>query len=61
MPLLAVWGKNDLFFTPPGAEAFKRDLPNATVKFVDGGHFALESHLDVIAEEMTAFLFGVKF
>lgn len=40
-PLLAVWGKNDAIFIPPGAEAYKRDNPNATVKFVDDGHFPL--------------------
>ena len=43
-PLLAAWGKNDPFFLPPGAEAFKRDIPNATVRFFDTGHFALETH-----------------
>ena len=43
-PLLAVWGKNDPFFLPPGAEAFKRDNPNAEVHFYDTGHFALETH-----------------
>ena len=40
---LAVWGKNDPFFLPAGAEAFKRDIPNATVRFFDTGHFALEN------------------
>ena len=40
-PLLAVWGKNDPFFLPPGAEAFKRDIPHAVVRFFDTGHFAL--------------------
>ncbi len=48
-PLLAIWGKNDSFFIPPGAEAFKRDVPNAVVKFLDAGHFALETNLDDIA------------
>src|SRR5579871_5294461 len=38
-PLLAVWGKNDPFFLPAGAEAFKRDLPDADVRFFDTGHF----------------------
>jgi pimeloyl-ACP methyl ester carboxylesterase len=41
-PLLAVWAKNDPFFLPAGAEAFKRDLPDADVRFADTGHFALE-------------------
>jgi pimeloyl-ACP methyl ester carboxylesterase len=51
-PLLAVWGKNDPFFLPPGAEAFKRDIPDAEVRFFDTGHFALETH----AKEIAAFL-----
>ena len=55
-PLLAVWGKNDPFFIPPGAEAFARDIPNAEVKFFDTGHFALESHGDEIGAEIRAFL-----
>ena len=48
-PLLAVWGKNDPFFLPAGAEAFKRDIPSATVRFFDTGHFALETHAAEIA------------
>jgi pimeloyl-ACP methyl ester carboxylesterase len=47
--LLAVWGKNDPFFLPPGAEAFKRDIPGADVRFFDTGHFALETHAGEIA------------
>ncbi|MBB3148528.1 pimeloyl-ACP methyl ester carboxylesterase [Phyllobacterium trifolii] len=46
---LAVWGKNDPFFLPPGAEAFKRDIPDADIRFFDTGHFALETHADEIA------------
>ena len=56
VPLLAAWGKNDPFFIPPGAEAFKRDLPAAEVHLLDAGHFALESHLFEIASLMRAFL-----
>ena len=48
-PFLAVWGKNDPFFLPPGAEAFKRDIPNAVVRFLDTGHFALETHAGEVA------------
>ena len=55
-PLLAVWGKNDPFFLPAGAEAFKRDNPNADVKFFDTGHFALETHHEVIAAAIRDFL-----
>jgi pimeloyl-ACP methyl ester carboxylesterase len=49
-PVLAMWGKNDPFFIPPGAEAFKRDAPNADVRFVDAGHFALETNVDDYAD-----------
>jgi pimeloyl-ACP methyl ester carboxylesterase len=55
-PLLAVWGKNDPFFLPSGAEAFKRDIPNAIVRFFDTGHFALETHAAEIAAAMCDFL-----
>ncbi|HJY17366.1 MAG TPA: alpha/beta hydrolase [Xanthobacteraceae bacterium] len=55
-PLLAVWGKNDPFFLPPGAEAFKRDIPAAAVRFLDAGHFALETHAGEIAESIRGFL-----
>ena len=55
-PLLAVWGKNDPFFLPPGAEAFKRDDPNAEVHFYESGHFALETHVREIAGAIGEFL-----
>jgi pimeloyl-ACP methyl ester carboxylesterase len=55
-PLLAVWGKNDPFFLPPGAEAFKRDIPGAEVRFFDTGHFALETHATEIAAAIRDFL-----
>lgn len=55
-PLLAVWGKNDPFFLPPGAEAFKRDNPNADVHLFDTGHFALETHAREIANAIRDFL-----
>ena len=55
-PLLAVWGKNDPFFVSPGAEAFKRDLPKAQIRFFDTGHFALETHAREIGAEIRTFL-----
>ena len=55
-PLLAVWGKNDPFFLPPGAEAFMRDNPDAEVHFYDTGHFALETHGTEIAMVIRDFL-----
>jgi pimeloyl-ACP methyl ester carboxylesterase len=54
--LLAVWGKNDPFFLPAGAEAFKRDIPEAVVRFFDTGHFALETHASEIAGAICDFL-----
>ncbi|GGB20362.1 alpha/beta fold hydrolase [Puia dinghuensis] len=55
-PFLAVWGDKDPFFLPPGAEAFKKDLPKAIVKFYDTGHFALETHVREIGEGIRIFL-----
>ena len=55
-PLLAVWGRFDPYFIPPGAEAFKRDIPEAKVQFLDTGHFALETHVVQVAEAMLGFL-----
>jgi pimeloyl-ACP methyl ester carboxylesterase len=55
-PLLAAWGKNDPFFLPPGAEAFRRDIPNAEVRFFDTGHFALETHSAEIGAAISDFL-----
>ena len=54
--LLAIWGKNDLFFLPAGAEAFRRDIPRAKVQLLDTGHFALETHVREIAEAVGSFL-----
>ncbi len=55
-PLLAIWGKNDPFFVPAGAEAFQKDLPDATVQFLDTGHFATATHVVEIAAAMKSFL-----
>ena len=55
-PLLAIWGKNDPFFIPAGAKAFQKDLPSATVQFLDTGHFATETHVVEIAAAMKEFL-----
>ncbi|MCB8877577.1 alpha/beta fold hydrolase [Acidisoma silvae] len=54
--LLAVWGKNDVFFLPAGAEAFRRDLPDAEIHLLDAGHFALETHHAKIAAHIHRFL-----
>jgi len=55
-PTLAIWGKNDPFFIPAGAEAYKRDNRNAEVRFLDTGHFAIETHGGEIAARMLEFL-----
>jgi len=55
-PLLAVWGRNDPFFRPPGADAFRRDIPDAEVQFLATGHFALETHAAEIAVSIRDFL-----
>ncbi|PWY79142.1 putative hydrolase [Aspergillus heteromorphus CBS 117.55] len=56
VPLLAIWGKNDPIFIPPGAEAFKRDLPDAEVHLIDAGHFAVESDTEFIGQTILKFL-----
>jgi pimeloyl-ACP methyl ester carboxylesterase len=55
-PLLAIWGKNDPFFLPAGADAYRRDIPDAEVRFLDTGHFALETHSAEIGAAMRDFL-----
>jgi pimeloyl-ACP methyl ester carboxylesterase len=55
-PLLAIWGKNDPFFLPAGADAFRKDLPEAQVQLLDTGHFALETHVAEIATAIKTFL-----
>ena len=55
-PLLAIWGKNDRSFIPPGAEAYRRDIPDAEVQFLDTGHFALETHAEEIGLAIREFL-----
>ncbi|MBE7158201.1 MAG: alpha/beta hydrolase, partial [Rhodospirillales bacterium] len=59
-PTLAIWGKHDPFFTPPGAEAFLKDNPDATVRFLNAGHFALETNLDDIAAAVRELLAKVE-
>ena len=59
-PTLAVWGKNDPFFLPPGAEAYRKDNPNAKVVFFDTGHFALETHSADIGHEILNFLGAIR-
>ena len=59
-PLLAVWGDRDPFFLPAGAEAYKKDIPGAIVKFYSTGHFALETHLAEIGQEILSFLGSLR-
>ena len=61
VPLLAIWGRGDPIFVPPGAEAYKRDAYKPVVKLVDAGHFALETKVEEIGEEIRKFLKGVSY
>jgi hypothetical protein len=54
-PLLAVWDRHDTYFLPAGAEAFRRDNPNAVVHLLDTGHFALETHVEEVTLTMRQF------
>lgn len=58
--LLAVWGNKDPFFLPIGAESYKKDIPDATVKFYDTGHFALETHSMEIGQDILQFMEGLE-
>ncbi|AML58248.1 Haloalkane dehalogenase [Serratia rubidaea] len=58
LPTLIIWGKNDPFFIPPGAEAFRRDNPHAVVELLDTGHFALETHVAHIAQRIRQVIGG---
>lgn len=58
LPTLVIWGKNDPFFIPPGAQAYLRDNPNAQVELLDTGHFALETHAAYIAQRIKEFIGG---
>ncbi|PNY21872.1 hydrolase [Tolypocladium capitatum] len=60
VPVLAIWGKNDTIFIPPGAEAYRRDVEKTEVRFVDAGHFALETNEQEFAEAMHAFFENFK-
>ncbi|MNT56887.1 hypothetical protein D3C72_1942230 [compost metagenome] len=53
---LIVWGNKDPYFLPAGAEAYKKDIPDATVKFYDTGHFALETHVREIGNDILNFM-----
>jgi pimeloyl-ACP methyl ester carboxylesterase len=52
---LILWGQNDMFFTPPGGDAYLADLPKAEMHRLDAGHFATEDHLEYIATQMRRF------
>ena len=58
VPSLIIWGKHDPFFIPPGAEAYRRDNPNAVVELLDTGHFALETHVGYIAKRIREVIGG---
>jgi pimeloyl-ACP methyl ester carboxylesterase len=56
VPVLALWGKNDVIFVEAGAEAFRRDVKDLVVDLVDSGHFVLETHVEYCAEQIDKFL-----
>lgn len=58
LPALIIWGEHDPFFIPPGAQAYKRDNPNAVVEMLDTGHFALETHVEHIARRIRQVIGG---
>lgn len=57
---LVIWGRNDAMFIAPGAEAYKKDLPDAKIFLLDGGHFLLEEHHAYVAQLITDFINGSR-
>ncbi len=55
-PTLVAWGANDPSFVAAGAEAYRRDLPDAEIHLLDAGHFALDEATDAIAQRILDFL-----
>jgi pimeloyl-ACP methyl ester carboxylesterase len=55
-PALIVWGKNDPAFIAPGAEAYRRDLPQAELHLIDAGHFAVEEQPQLVAAHILDFM-----
>jgi pimeloyl-ACP methyl ester carboxylesterase len=58
--LLVIWGKYELSFDSSEPESYRRDVPNAEVHFVDGGHFALDTAADEIAALVSQFMKAQK-
>ena len=58
--LLVIWGKYKLSFDASEPEAFRRDVPEAAVHRVDGGHFALDTAADEIANLVDDFLTAAR-
>ena len=54
--LLVIWGKYEASFDPSEPEAYRRDVPQAEVHIVDGGHFALDTAADEIAALIGQFM-----
>ncbi|KAI0040941.1 alpha/beta-hydrolase [Auriscalpium vulgare] len=55
VPVLVMWGMNDAIFVKAGAEAYRRDAKDLVMKNVDSGHFALETHVEVLVEYVFEF------
>lgn len=53
---LVVWGKNDPMFIAPGGDAYAKDLPEAEINQIDGGHFLLEEHHELVAGLISRFI-----
>jgi pimeloyl-ACP methyl ester carboxylesterase len=58
--LLVLWGKYDLSFDLSEPESYRRDVPKAEVHVLDGGHFALDTAADEIAELVRGFMLNKK-
>jgi pimeloyl-ACP methyl ester carboxylesterase len=55
-PALIVWGPQDGYMPEKSARAYLRDLPDAELHLLDGGHWLLETNLEEVVELVRDFL-----
>ncbi len=55
-PAVVIWGKYDVFFSIKEPPCYKRDLPDADIHIIDGGHWALETNFDEVLTLIENFL-----
>ncbi|ULT41860.1 hypothetical protein KRR40_46120 [Niabella defluvii] len=55
-PAIIIWGRHDVFYDLKEAYCFLKDLPDATVHVLEGGHMALETNFDEVCGLIDSFM-----